>query len=86
MNKLTESQIEQTVDEAFSKIMYNQEDIASQFANNYERYEDQRYEEALKDKDDIIKNNIPYLACIKTAQDNMLTTMKEILKELLLNS
>ena len=62
---------------AFSKIMYNQEDIASQFANNYERYE-----EALKDKDD----NIPYLACIKTAQDNMLTTMKEILKELLLNS
>ena len=81
MNKLTESQIEQTVDEAFSKIMYNQEEIASQFANNYERYE-----EALKDKDDIIKNNIPYLACIKTAQDNMLTTMKEILKELLLNS
>lgn len=81
MNKLTESQIEQTVDEAFSKIMYNQEDIASQFANNYERYE-----EALKDKDDIIKNNIPYLACIETAQDNMLTTMKEILKELLLNS
>ena len=81
MNKLTENQIEQTVDEAFSKIMYNQEDIASQFANNYERYE-----EALKDKDDIIKNKIPYLACIKTARDNMLTTMKEILKELLLNS
>lgn len=44
MNKLTESQIEQTIDEAFSKIMYNQEDIASQFANNYERYE-----EALKE-------------------------------------
>ena len=40
MNQLTESQIEQT----FSKIMYNQEDIASQFANNYERYE-----EALKE-------------------------------------
>lgn len=44
MNQLTESQIEQTIDEAFSKIMYNQEDIASQFANNYERYE-----EALKE-------------------------------------
>lgn len=74
MKQITQEQIDNVVEENYSKITNN---VIEQLADNIELME-----QITKNDSDVLKQTGLYIAIIKTAQENCIFTIKESLKQL----